>query len=481
MTSYIVAGFKWTERAGTAAAVAASLTFLATQPGGPLQSIGLTLRDAKVTYDHFQTAVRNKIDRSIRQALVSQAWVNRPPNVRATLDHSAQFCDDRKKFDEMRKKAKETFDIEPSSKERFPLSAEIPNGETAVGDIPEEPALSWTPKDLQQAASESDALLAKNEEKTSDEKSEAIDEMAVKVLDELPPADKLFDHSALTALLKEHYPIFGEFLAAISSSVTEASFKAIRESAVRKVTNKRREQPGGSLAAIVSESVAVGMKQVSINLGPLDENWSRANDLKVAEYRAEVISASARLEAKASAKQWAQIEAARQAAAGPQEMMVRVGWETRSAALREGAETAGRLIAELSELGKQWPALSEPSNSQLAQLKQLEFRSSNAYLSWNSPLGAISSLQEYCDSQLVDAVSAASDSRIQTAGLRAVMGNGYDRYYEVLRVRREKALEFRMEIQREQQLRVEEYKREREMEQRRMEEYRPAEHPVEIP
>jgi hypothetical protein len=61
------------------------------------------------------------------------------------------------------------------------------------------------------------------------------------------------------------------------------------------------------------------------------------------------------------------------------------------------------------------------------------------------------------------------------------MGNGYDRYYEVLRVRREKALEFRMEIQREQQLRVEEYKREREMEQRRMEEYRPAEHPVEIP
>ena len=160
LTSMIVAGVKWAERSGTAIAVATSLTFLASQPGGPLKAIGLAIRDAKANYEVFQSKVRAKVDRSMRQALVRKAWDGRLPHVRATLDEAAKFCEERKKFEELQETAKEEFKITPET-QTFPPTERISRQEIRVEDLPGDPADDWTPKGIQQAESEADALLEK--------------------------------------------------------------------------------------------------------------------------------------------------------------------------------------------------------------------------------------------------------------------------------------------------------------------------------
>jgi hypothetical protein len=493
MTSYLMAGVKWSERTGTAIAIAASLTFLATGPDGPLRVIGVALKDAKANYEHFQTAVTSQVDLSMRQALVSKAWENRPANVRASLDRAAQFCVERKKFEDMQNDAKASFDIEPSEAEDFPLSAEFPQRETAVVDTPSEPSTDWTPKQLRQAAEESAAPMKNNETAAEGEKNEAVDEAAEKVLDELSPADKLFDSSPVSAVLKEHYPVFGEFLDAISSSVTEAAFRSVRESIVRKVTERRRTQPDAPLAAIVSSQVTTDVAAVPVSLASLDTSWSSINDSRVASFGSELRAAESRLEARAAAKEQPRIRDEVRSARESADLTEKVGRETGSAAMTQGAEEARARIDELAELAKRWPALQQPGRDLSDQLNQIESRASAAHdrilllgasaLEWSSPHVGISSLRGYCDRQLERTVSSAAGSEAQTARLKATMGARYGFYYQqVMEARAQIAEVARAKKLAEERKAVEETRR-RDLEERRVEEYRrpEAEHPVEIP
>lgn len=492
MTSSLMAGLKWSGRTATAVAVAASLTFLATGPDGPLRAIGLTLKDAKASYEHFQTAIRSQVDLSMRESLVSKAWETRPANVRATLDQAAQFCEERQKFEEMRKEAKAFYGVESAEAEDFPLSTEIPEVETAVAETPSEPSAAWTPKALRQAAEESGARVTSNKGAGGSENNEAVDEMAQKVLDELSPADKLFDSSPVTALLKEHYPVFGEFLDAISSSVTEAVFKTVRESVVQKVIEKRRTQPDASLAAIVSGQVAVDMVAVPVALASLDSSWSSVNDSRIASYGGELASAEARLEASASAAEQEKTSDAVRSAYESADLMGRIGQETHSIAMSERAEAARSRIDELQELGKRWPPLREASSELSAQLDEIKSRASTGSGSlpgifvpdWRSPLEAISSVQGYCDEKLEDTVSSATGSWALTATLKAAMGNRYDFYHRQV-IQRQELLEklaeaARLDKQRQEQQAVETYRRQQELERRAEESHRAEERP-EIP
>lgn len=486
LTSILVAGVKWTERTGTAIAVAASLTFLASQPGGPLKSIGLAIRDAKENYEVFQSKVRTEVDRSMRQALVQKAWDGRPPHVRATLDQAANFCEERRKFEELQTKATDRFEIAPET-EPFPLTERIVRQNIRQEDVPGEPADDWTPKDIQESVSETDALLAKDETPAHPENSDATDEMAERVLDNLSPADKLFEHSPVTALLKVHYPVFGEFLDAVSSSITEASYKAIRESIVRKVSELRKHQATGSLPPIVSEQVAAAMSPVEVKLVSLDETWSSVNDSKVASFRAAVEIASVRLEAKAAAKAQTQIEDAARSAEAVRELMAKVGGATGSIDMLGRAEAISKHIDELERLGKHWAALGEPSKEQSQRLAHIHTFSwdvqgpsspAGVFASdhWGTPLTGIFSIRNYCNEQLLATISDAKSYPALTARIKLAMGDRYEVYDRVLQERIRKAEAAQAERERQQQQETERRREEQREEQRRMEEMRRAEH-----
>jgi hypothetical protein len=492
LTSILVAGVKWTERSGTAIAVAASLTFLASQPGGPLKSIGLAIRDAKVNYEVFQGKVRAKVDRSMRQALVQKAWDGRPPHVRGALDRAAKFCEERKKFEELQAKATERFEIAAET-EPFPLTERIARQDIRQEDVPGEPADDWTPKDIQQAESEADALLAKDEIPTHPESGDATDEMAEKILDNLSPADKLFEHSPVTALLKEHYPVFGEFLDAVSSSITEASYKTIRDFIVSKVSELRKNKATGSLPPIVSEQVAAAMSPVELKLAPLDETWSRANDSRVASFRAAVDTASIRLEAKAVAKAQTQVEDAARSAEAVRELMAKVGSATGSIDMLGRAEAISKHIVQLEALGKRWPALDEPSKEQSERLAHIHtfswdihgpsspasvFASDN----WATPLSGIFSIRHYCNEQLLTTISGAKSYPELSARIKLAMGDRYEVYDRFLQERIRKAEAAQAERERLQRRENERRREEQREEQRRMEEMRRTEHErIEVP
>jgi hypothetical protein len=492
LSSILVAGVKWAERGGTAITVAASLTFLASQPGGPLKSIGLAIRDAKVNYAVFQSKVRAKVDRSMRQALVQKAWDGRPPHVRATLDQAAKFCAERKKFEEIQTKATERFEIAPET-EPFPLTERIARQDIRQEDVPGDPTVDWTPEDIQQAETEADALLTNDEIPTRPESSDATDEMAEKVLDNLSPADKLFEHSPVTALLKEHYPIFGEFLDAVSSSITEASYKTIREFIVSKVSELRKNKATGSLPPIVSEQVAAAMSPVEVKLASLDETWSRANDSRVASLRAAVDTASVRLEAKAVAKAQTQLEDAARSAEAVLELMAKVGSATGSIDMLGRAEAISKHIVELEAVGKHWPALDEPSKEQSERLAHIRIFSWDVHGPsspasvfapdiWATPLSGILSIRHYCNEQLLTTISGAKPYPELTARIKLAMGDRYEVFDRFLQERIRKAEAAQAERERLQRQENERRIEEQREEQRRYEEMRRAEHErVEVP
>jgi hypothetical protein len=167
LSGLLAAGIKWGQRASSAVAIAASLTFLAIQQG-PVQRIGVQLREATSGYRHFQSVLADQVDLAMRRALLSKAWNERPPTLIAALSQAGQFHKERKEFEEERFKAEFAFGIKPPSVEPFPLSIDLPRRHRiTAGAADTMPDLSWTPAQLEQADKEADDEAAHSSQETA--------------------------------------------------------------------------------------------------------------------------------------------------------------------------------------------------------------------------------------------------------------------------------------------------------------------------
>ncbi|HEV7675035.1 MAG TPA: hypothetical protein VGQ12_10945 [Candidatus Angelobacter sp.] len=352
----------------------------------------------------------------------------------------------------------------------------------------------------------------------------------------------LFDHSPLIALVKAHYPVFGEFLDAVGSSIAEASFDAIRSSIAQRITRMRKGRENGSLPAMVLEEAASEIKPARFNWSRFDKGWRRRLRVEIARYRAEIPLAEARLEKMALKNQLADLESAARLLRGRQELLAKVAERIGSEPLRHRSEALREYLAKLIDLQQGWPALKNPGSAQRDRLDEIHaqimqsladygpttlqawnspavlidqfpdnvnaqfpFRSlpravlpPNRQQSfspaaeipfpsdsldlptinlWTGPLDGISFLQSYCDEKLLQLV-AHPKSEAESASLRAIIGRRYTDYQIAWQSRQEAA---RAEIERQ---RIETNRRIRETierDQRRAEETRRSEHPVEIP
>jgi hypothetical protein len=536
----IVGAVTWTERASCAAAIAASLTFLATQEDGPLRlPITLSLKNASEDYKSFRGDLRDRADIALRHALVSKAWVVRPPELKEKMISAEEFYRERNEFQSEQSKAEGDFGISPMKEAPFPLAVRVPNSDVTVeaGGVPEDsPSPSWTPADLHKAAGEAKDLRGAKWKELRGENNEEIEEIAKETLDEISPAEKLFAPVPVIELLKTHYPVFGEFVDAVSASISEAAFDRLRNAIVDRVSERRSAEPGMSLAAVVSQEADAGSGTVLMDWSRFNGNWRTRTQERLNGYRTEIARAEVGMENLATEKQQELTERAARSASANVELMTRVAEVTNSASLKEKAVKLKKVVADLLVLGKVWPALKKPSTKETDRLNEISaqidlndvaksdlgdpdnsdemlepsklprfttptipslsplnrpvesLRNSNSSklnfvansrASFSTPLGRISECRQYSEMKLIRVVADAAGSAQETRKLQEAMGHDYDVYHrawqaqvEAERKRREAIVERQREVRMEEMRREQEYRESHPVE---------SEHPMEIP
>ena len=109
---------------------------------------------------------------------------------------------------------------------------------------------------------------------------------------------------------KVHYPIFGEFLDAISSSVSEASFYGMRNSIVRQIIEQRAAQTSVAMETMLVKQVAGQINTLHFDFTHFDSHWAKLTRTEIDHYTEEIRSASSRLETVAAKEQREQTRAA---------------------------------------------------------------------------------------------------------------------------------------------------------------------------
>ena len=399
-TALVANGIKWLERASTAAALAASLTFLSIAAGGPLIRVSLKLRDAKQEYAHFEGAVSEIADRALSKEIVNNAWNSRPIPLRNAMRQAAEFQQKRSDFKDTQKEAETKFGLEQVWPADIPH--EIAIGEAVVPDVsqpgntapPDEAAGDWTPRSIHDAAAEVDAEGSSRDAAFAP--SDDRDEIAERAFERLLPMDHLFESSTLLTAIKAHYPVFGEFLDAIASSVSETTYNSLRNSVVRAVIAQRKRGNGGPLNAALDRQAAAAAAGLKVDLHRFDEAWSVRSNAQLAGYSRVIDSLVGRLEVSAEVEQRASVRSAGEAAMAqvrklekaeraigdegtglkPSALLLNAGHTAKPDGSKLFQRIAGLrttngddfdplriAISELVSLGMEWPALGEPSQS----------------------------------------------------------------------------------------------------------------------
>lgn len=297
-TSLIARGTKWFGRAATMAALTAGLTFLTVEQGGPLNRMSLQLKNVEEAYSQFQRALSQKMDRALREAIIDRAWKARPRLLKVEMKHAAEFQRKREDFDDMRQTAEADFHIRREMPPGILGAVDLPPKSAIVsasGPLVEKAAGSWTERDLSQAAMEVEAIGKTEESESENSESKDAEEIARSSFERLMPADRLFETSPVLVTLKAHYPVFGEFLNAIASSVSEASFDTLRNSAVRAITALRARSPGLDLDSAVIEQAAARTAGIRIDTRRFDRAWADRWDPELTRLSASIADADERL------------------------------------------------------------------------------------------------------------------------------------------------------------------------------------------
>ncbi len=375
-TRLIATSLKWAERAGCAAAIAASLTFLATDSDAPLRrSITLSLKNATENYTQFRADLRQHVDIALRRVLIKKAWSERPREMREEITRAAEFYRKRKEFAAEQSRAADYLGTVAKEDESFPLAAEVPKSDVTVDARKPEndpPSPTWTPADLQEAAGEGRSLRAEEKVEPSELKDEDIEEIMKETFDQISPAENLFAQASVIELLKSHYPIFGEFVDAISSSITEAAFDRVRDSIVERIIKKRSAGSVEPVAQSVSEEVT------NISSGPqewdwsrFNESWKRTTETRLVGYGKEIATAESRLEVFTAQKQLELLDSNARAALNVVDAMMKVAQTTDASALAVKAVILKQVVSELREFGKTWPVLRTASAKEVSGLRNV--------------------------------------------------------------------------------------------------------------
>ncbi len=474
ISSGLAGGVRWSARFATAAAVAASLTYLATEANGPLAPISISLRDGKQAYEDFHRTLSDRIDGLLRDALLQKVWVERPPAVVAEMHRSVQFIEARRKYEHAAAEATNRYGI------RSEALADVPESMAAeprhVPDKPNEGSDEdlWTPRSLNQAkldVARWPTADLKDDLPKTDDPEEAT---AKETFAEMVPADRLFAAVPVIEAVRLHYPVFGELLDVVKHSISDALFDSIHSRVVRRVAETRRTNVASDFDFNARAEVTAVLPPLSFDWRRYDAEWTIRTRETLERYVLSLNVAYAQVQAKADATQRAWIA------------KLIVVLKTRAAELRSALQVQSPsdessvaavedAVAKLMSLAEQWPALGEPTSDLVARMRELlwdqqrsipdlaiviqtsvdDSRSAQEYRYVNPveemllkarmaaeelrdpqhslirvmpPYAALVELRTYCVERTTELVGKAPEFSPESAHLRELLGKRYEDY-----------------------------------------------------
>ena len=335
----------------------------------------------------------------MRRAILGRAWSMRPAPLKMAMQSAAGFEQKREELTEMSGEAESRFQLARSFPAGVPDEMDFSQKPPAVNPFsPDQPPGDWTPKEVHEAAA-SESGQAGQPDSVNWETQDA-DEIAKSAFEKVMPTDHLFEASPFLSMLKAHYPVFGEVLDAVSSSISEATFDAIRKSTVQAIITERRGRPDAQVDTLIAQRAAAATAGARIDFKQFDSAWAAQRHSEFVRYTAEISRAENSLEATAELKQRASMRSESEAVNAQigvldkAELVVSAaatGLPTRKmianaqhaaelagiprnrqpAVAGVGAENALRLrevTSEIVSLGLRWPALNKPDKNLLNQL-----------------------------------------------------------------------------------------------------------------
>jgi hypothetical protein len=448
ITSKVLVGsVKWWERATCAAAFTASFTFLATGAGGQLyEPVSLTLKDAQTNYDTFRAKINEHVDFVLRRELVTEALKNASPKLRMEMTQAKDFYALREQVGWERTIAASNFKIKTDEPEHFPQRGSLPR-EAAKPDIPvatpRDAPLSSTPARLRQSEKTAEQVVSDDnsgrlehhlDRERTKEKDDSAEEMAKETIEGLPIADLIFAKATILESLKAHYPVLGELADAISSSVSEASFDAVRDSIARKLEDQCVDSCGSISQATLNE-VHIAQLQAPRLGDRFNAKWARDTQTILDSYNAEINAEERTLREAAAQVNAKRIDYAFRDASDNVDIIERVAIETKSSDLQKEVATLRETLIQLKKAGGEFPLLTAASPEQRQILDEIKAhvgkRSVYIYLdndAWTTPLDGIVKCSRAGEMELGRLVGKSVLLPEEEARLRDAIGVKFDSF-----------------------------------------------------
>jgi hypothetical protein len=441
----LVGSVKWWERASCAAAFAASFTFLGTGQGGQVyEPVSLSLKDAQKNYDTFRAKVTEHVEFVLRRDLVTKSLENAPPVVLVEIRQAIDFREQRDRLDNERSVAEAVFQIKTDETEPFPKRALLYRDAVTTNSFagaPKHAPLSSTPAGLRKRREAAERVAGEDKireveyhlkREREEKKNEDIDEMAKETIEGLPIADLIFAKVTVLDVLKLHYPVLGEFLDAISSSVSEASFDAIRDSIAGKVEDECVDSCDGIAQATLKETQAANQQAAYLE-DRFNTQWAVDTRERLDNYVVEIHAEESTLREQAVEKNAERIARAYHDASATVDMIDRVAIETKSASLQKQAATMRDLLTQLKDASRDFPlfTMAGPEQQKILDVLKMRGGQQSAYIyldagAWKTPLDGIQKCNAAGELELSRLAGSSVLMPEEEAKLRAAMGDKFD-------------------------------------------------------
>jgi len=433
---------RWAGRLSTAFALAAAITFLATESEGSVTQVAMTLRDALREYNVLQADLTQAVDPLARENLLQRAWVERPDELVRDMPLADGFYELRNEYEREYENFLGTDAHDEEIKRGVPTPFETiempPAPIPTTYDSFEDLQSSWTLDKLSGAAREISQQISAGRRNSEPPRPNVSDNVVPDLIAELFVRVDFLKTDPGIESLKSHYPVIGEFLAAIGQAAVAAGYGGIRDRIARQVGSACIAQGCKDLSTQIISEARAQLAHIAFVWSSFDVTWHDDISVKLTRYKAALSSALDDLEPRARERRREALAGAKVALEQKVGDLENISNAPDFVRLRDRALLARKTAISLAQLGTTWPGRNAPTLAQKERLKDLD--SVAASLSPSSfggdalsaPEEVMKRLEDACESIILRAVDA-SRGKPQENSLSAALGaEEYSNYMWIL-------------------------------------------------
>jgi hypothetical protein len=453
---------RWIERGSLVLLIASSITFLATNAEGPVARISAQIRDSTTEYAELQRMLREETGVALENQAVRRALAEKPPLLRDELENAQKLLTAREELAHDAKDAYELYHVRadmpetdlllPGADQRTTGLETEPTNVSAVGQL--------SPREISALLGSAKQLKPENFEPS--DKPE--DELMEKTVEKLLPAERLTDHVHALAGLTKSYPVFGELLNVVATSLADTLFARSKKEILRRVSTPDAQATTQSMRNSVLHEAAAMASKLTFDWSEFSSSWGSSTERSIEERRGRVAVASATIRRNALNARNAKVKPLVAAVRANVLALGRLGDALADHDLSSEAKTADRELGELRAELQNWPVLGAVPSTMLTTFHATlssEFEPLSSNLNdLVKPVHSLELLSERTNDLIVTTIGSSNRTPRARRAAQQALGSRFVYYESEWQLRVEEARRIRAaEIAREQQ--EEEARRER--------------------